>query len=497
MIYQNPVLRGFYPDPSVCRAGEWYYLACSSFQYFPGVPLFRSRDLVNWEQIGHALTRPSQVALETVESSGGVFAPTIRYEGGWFYMTTTNNSTGQNFYVRTRDPAGAWSEPVYVDQDGIDPSLYFEDGKAYFMSNGSDDQGVGGICLCCIDIHTGRKLSRTRCIWRGTGGRFLEGPHLYRFDGLYYLLASEGGTEYGHMLTLARSDCLWGPYESCPWNPILTNRNKAPYPIQGIGHGELITGPDGNWYVLSLGFRQTGKWLTYHHLGREVFLTPAEKTEDGWFRCGRDGTTELSYETPLEGEQRRKQLWTFENTRWDLDWCFLRRPDMDRYRLLEDRAVLFGSQVTMDEPGSPTFLGLRQMDMAGTLRCTVDADRGEAGLTLYMCEREHYDLALRRTEGGWQVLVRLCVGDVKHIQTVRDLPAGQVRLQILMEARRYHFFLLEGEQPVSLGSAETKYLSTEVSGGFTGVILGLYAQGGNRAEFTNFSCEYVPEPPEA
>ena len=142
MIYRNPIVKGFYPDPSVCRAGDKFYMVCSSFQYFPGVPLFESDDLVNWKQIGHVLTRKSQVMLEKINSSGGVFAPTIRYNHGRFYMVTTNSTTQENFYVYTDDIYGEWSEPITVEQGGIDPSLYFEDGRAYFMSNGTDDNGT-------------------------------------------------------------------------------------------------------------------------------------------------------------------------------------------------------------------------------------------------------------------------------------------------------------------------------------------------------------------
>lgn len=175
MRYQNPVVKGFYPDPSVCFANGMYYMVCSSFQYFPGVPLFQSRDLVNWTQIGHVLTRPSQISLEEVESSGGVFAPTIRYHKGRFYMTTANNSTRRHSYVWTEDIHGPWSEPIVVEQDGIDPSLYFEGGNVYFMSNGQGDDGLSGIIQCQIDIETGKKLAPSRCIWQGTGGRFWKG----------------------------------------------------------------------------------------------------------------------------------------------------------------------------------------------------------------------------------------------------------------------------------------------------------------------------------
>ncbi len=488
MKYQNPVLRGFYPDPSVCCVNGVYYMVCSSFQYFPGVPLFESRDLVNWTQIGHVLTRPSQVALDGAPSSGGVFAPTIRFHNGRFYVTTTNNSTQQNFYVWTDDIYGPWSEPVYVEQDGIDPSLYFEGDRCWFTGTGVDDFGESGIIQSEIDIATGAKLTPSRSIWKGTGGRFVEGPHLYRIGRWYYLLASEGGTEYGHMITLARSESLWGPFENCPDNPVLTNRNKAPYPIQAIGHGELVTGPDGKYYMVSLGFRQIDTWMPFHHLGREVFLTPVEKTADGWFRCGADGTTALEYEVTLPGEQRRRQTFSFANTLWDRDWCFLRHPRKELYCLSRDRAVLVGTRVSLDEPASPTFLGLRQKDMEGTLSCQVRADGGEAGLTVYMTEQEHYDLGIRRSEAGFEAFLRLRIGDVSHIQAVLPLEEDCGTLRIEMEPLQYRFFA----EDACLGTGQTKYLSSEVAGGFTGVVLGMYAVGENRAEFTDFSCEYGP-----
>ena len=196
MKYKNPVVKGFYPDPSVCFANGKFYMVCSSFQYFPGVPLFESDNLVNWTQIGHVLTRKNQVMLEKVNSSGGVFAPTIRYNNGRFYMVTTNDTTHQNFYVYTDNIYGEWSDPVYVDQGGIDPSLYFENGKTYFISNGTDDYGTGGVVQCEINIETGEKLSHSKSIWQGSGGRFLESPHMYKINGKYYLKAAEGGTEY-------------------------------------------------------------------------------------------------------------------------------------------------------------------------------------------------------------------------------------------------------------------------------------------------------------
>ena len=333
MRYHNPIVKGFYPDPSVCAANGKFYLVCSSFQYFPGVPLFESDDLVNWTQIGHVLTRKSQVMLEDINSSGGGFAPTIRFHEGRFYMVTNNNTTQQNFYVYTDDIRGEWSDPIVVDQDGIDPSLFFEDGRCYFISNGTDEDGKGGIVQCEIDIATGRKLSSSKMIWKGSGGRYLESPHMYHINGHYYLVAAEGGTEYGHMVTCAMSDNVWGPFTGDPKNPVLTNRNKAPYLIQGIGHGDLIQDNYGDWHILTLGFRQMHLWMPFHQLGREVFLTPVTFDADGWFRAGIDGPCDEPYEIKGDFIQEEKKRYTFENTEFNLDWCYLRHPHMENYSL--------------------------------------------------------------------------------------------------------------------------------------------------------------------
>ena len=185
MRYQNPIIKGFYPDPSVCAANGHFYLVSSSFQFFPGVPLFESDDLVNWTQIGHVLTRKSQVMLEDINSSGGVFAPTIRFYKGRFYMVTNNNTTQENFYVYTDDIHGEWSDPIVVDQGGIDPSLYFEDDRCFFISNGNDENGKGCVMQCEIEVTTGKKLSDSRPIWSGNGGRYLESPHMYKIGESY------------------------------------------------------------------------------------------------------------------------------------------------------------------------------------------------------------------------------------------------------------------------------------------------------------------------
>lgn len=490
MIYTNPVIKGFYPDPSVCEADGKYYLVSSSFQYFPGVPLFESEDLINWKQIGHVLTRKSQVMLEKINSSGGVFAPTIRFHNGRFYMVTTNDTTHQNFYVYTDDIYGEWSEPIFVDQSGIDPSLLFDDdGKVYFLSNGQDDEGEGGVIQCEIDIASGKKLSKSKCIWKGSGGRYLESPHMYKINGEYYLMAAEGGTEYGHMVTYARSKSVWGKFENYSKNPVLTNRNKAPFIIQGIGHGDLIQDKNGDWHILTLGFRQIHIWQPYHHLGREIFLTPVQFDNDGWFTAGNDGTTDFEYDIKTATEQTEKKLYTFENTDWNIDWCFMRHPHTENYQL-SDRAVLKGTDITLEDVDSPTFIALRQRDFDMNYAVDVSIDRGEAGVTVYMCENEHYDVALRENDGGFEAVLKLNIGGVKHIQNSVKVSGNSARLKIVSDSVFYNFYVVDGENCIHLGGGQSKYLSSEVSGGFTGVVLGLYAIGNNTAEFTQLEIKY-------
>lgn len=499
MKYHNPVIKGFYPDPSVCFANGKYYLVSSSFQYFPGVPLFESDDLVNWHQIGHVLTRKSQVMLEKVNSSGGVFAPTIRFHEGRFYMVTTNDTTHENFYVYTDDIYGEWSDPIVIEQDGIDPSLLFDNGHVYFMSNGTDADGVGGVVQCEIDIRTGRKLTPSKCIWKGSGGRYLESPHLYRIGDTYYLMAAEGGTEYGHMITYARSSSVWGPFENYPSNPVLTNRNKAPFIIQGIGHGDLIQDQNGDWHILCLGFRQMHIWRPYHTLGREVFLIPVTFHADGWFSAGTNGTADWSYELKGDFIQEEKRTYTFENTDWNIDWCYLRHPQPSRYELSDKKALLHGSDITLNEVDSPTFIGIRQRDFNMELQVHVSVDAGEGGVTVYSCENEHYDLFLRKAvTSGYEIVLRLNIGGIHHEQAVIPCSGGSTVLSVCSHDTEYDFYAVSSDaegrkdscEKAYLGSAQAKYLSSEVSEGFTGVVLGFYAVGENTAEFTDLTINY-------
>ena len=502
--YNNPVIRGFYPDPSVCRANGKYYLVCSSFQYFPGIPLFESSDLLNWSQIGHVLTRESQLPLKGADNCGGIYAPTIRFHNGSFYVTATNvNGTG-NFFVRTDDICGEWSDPVPVDQDGIDPSLYFEDDRVYFMSNHGNPDGTASIVQCRIDPVTGEKLEESRPIWNGCGGRYLESPHLYKINGWYYLLAAEGGTEYGHMVVLARGCTPYGPFENSPVSPVVSNRDLGGYPLQGTGHGDLVQDNFGNWWMVLLAFRQVGQYLPFHHLGREVCLIPAYFMPNGWMKAGTNGKVYLenTVSRPCISQQNPLQdLYTFRNTSPGQEWVWLRNPDLSCYdfsRYVSDKPALRlrGSETGLsDAEDSPAFLGLRQQEMNGKCQVTLKLScYGEAGFTLYMNQDAHYDFALLRQEEHTELILRRIVGDLTEIRR-NKLPADtrDAILHISMNALKYSFSAQTGDREISLGSAMTRYLSSEVACGFTGVMIGLYTAdtGDDWAEFTDFS--YRPD----
>ncbi len=501
MQYRNPVIPGFFPDPSVCSDGKKFYLVCSSFQYFPGVPLFESDNLVNWKQIGHVLTRDKQLPLADAGHSGGIFAPTIRFYRGRFYMVTTNVSGGGNFYVYTDDIYGEWSDPIFVEQGGIDPSLYFEGDKAYFMSNGEDDEGNSGITQCEIDITTGKKLTKSRCIWKGNGGRYLESPHLYKINAQYYIMAAEGGTEYGHMVVYAKGETPYGPFDNYANNPVLTNRNLGGYPIQGCGHADLIQDGNGNWWMLHLAFRQTGRWENYHITGREVYLVPVTFNTEGWFEAGINGTTPRIVETerlpPIQ--QCKEIVHTFENTKPGIQWRYLRNPDRTCYQYKAHQFILRGNTHSiLDALGSPTFLGIAQEEMNGRVECKVKVDVGEAGITLYMDEEHHYDLFLRHEEGCRCIVKRLCIGDIQYEQEVIKLKVeeDEVSFQVKLTPQRYYFSAKTRDREWDLKSTQTRYLSTEVASGFTGVMIGLYAEtkeGKNRGEFTDFRLEVKDE----
>jgi len=482
--YKNPIIPGYYPDPSVCRVGDDYYLVNSSFAYFPGVPIFHSKDLINWEQIGYCLTRDSQLPLPNAGVSGGIYAPTIRYNNGYFYMITTNVTKGGNFIVYTKDPASEWSEPIYVKQGGIDPSLYFEGDKCYLVSN------PNGIVLSEIDIKTGALLSSPVTIWRGTGGRHPEGPHIYKINDWYYLMIAEGGTEMGHKETIARSRSIAGPYESNPNNPILTqfDMKSQRSPIQGTGHADLVQAKDGSWWLVFLGFRPIDK---HHFLGRETFMAPVEWNSDGWpvVNNGESIQIDMKHQTlPLVPVAAKDSIEQFNENKLPFEWNYLRNPKLSSYSLTQHKGFLrlIADTVSLDDLASPTFVCRRQQHFdfkAETKMLFSSKTNGDiAGLTVFMSNRFHYDLVLEKSGPKNILKLILHVGEINHVQKAIALNTSMIYLRVTGDKSMYYFwYSLDGKQYNYLSKADTRLLSTETAGGFTGMMIGMFGQSVSQA----------------
>ena len=293
--FKNPILTGMNPDPSICRVGDDFYLVNSTFEYFPGLPVYRSKDLVHWRMIGYALSRASNCPLGGAYSSGGNYAPTIRYYDSTFYVTCTNYG-GQGsqgaFYVTAKNPAGPWSDPSWVNNWAVDPSLLFVNDSIYYVLP-SDNSTFS---LAVLNPKTGKFYNDPKIIAHGTGSSSPEGPHLYKIKDYYYLMSAEGGTGYQHMEVIQRSKSPWGPYEVSLINPVISNKNDPGNPFQAIGHADLVQLPDSSWWLVCLGIRPKGG--NYHHLGRETFLAPVTWNASGWPKGGTDGVMNEEYTFP-------------------------------------------------------------------------------------------------------------------------------------------------------------------------------------------------------
>ena len=368
---KNPILPGFCPDPSICRVGEDYYLVVSSFSYFPGVPVFHSKDLAHWEQIGNVLERTSQLPLPQSGHSQGIYAPTIRYCDGTFYMITTNVSAGGNFIVTASDPAGPWSEPYWLGEEaqGIDPSLFFDDdGTCYYIGTRPNQKGVRyngdwEIWVQQLDLSTMRLTGESKKVWKGAGHHVIwpEGPHLYKKGEYYYLMHAEGGTADNHAVAIARSRDIWGPYEGCPNNPILTHRHLGTeYPITAVGHGDLVADENDNWYMVMLGSRRCEGHV---NTGRDTYL--AKVTWENDWPVVNKGTGKLEERVELPGEASylmpEGRSWHFY--REELPTCFMTLRDRkDAYRLMcaEGRLRLSTLSDCLTDCGTPAYVAVRQ-----------------------------------------------------------------------------------------------------------------------------------------
>ncbi|WP_310739673.1 glycoside hydrolase family 43 protein [Microbispora sp. H10830] len=479
----NPVIPGFHPDPSICRVGDDYYLVCSSFEYFPGVPVFHSRDLVHWTQIGNALERASQLRLPAdTPSSAGIYAPTLRHHDSRFWLVVTNVSTGGgNMLFTATDPAGPWSDPIRLPGvRGIDPDLAWdEDGTCWCT--------FAGIEQVRIDPQTGETFGPQRKLWSGTpGAASPEAPHLYRIGAYWYLLIAEGGTERGHGVSIARGPAPTGPFEPCPANPILTHRGSD-RPIQNTGHADLVQAPDGTWWMVLLGVRPRGGTPGWHILGRETFLAPVSWVDD-WPVVGELTPDMAAPAWPLSIAPEEVGRDDFDLPELRPYWISPRsRPD--GHCTTKERAgwlTLRARGASLDDTDA-TFLGRRQRHLAWRARVRIDPSWGRGGLAVRLDERHHYEI--EASDGQVQVVAR--IGPLRTVVAARPVPAGPLVLGVRTAEAQPPDDARTGPDALSFGvdtldgaftelcTLDGRYLSTEVAGGFTGRVVGMYAAAGS------------------
>lgn len=502
MKYGNPIIRGYNPDPSICRVGEDYYLVTSSFEYFPGVPIYHSKNLIDWELINYCLTRDNQLNLTDCRCSGGIYAPTIRYHKGIYYMITTNVTDKGHFIVYTKDVRGEWSEPYWVEHQGIDPSLFFDDdGKVYFCSTHVDN-GRQGIVLFEIDPLSGAKQSEPVIISYGCGGKYPEAPHLYKINGYYYLMMAEGGTEYGHMEIIFRSKNPYGPYDACPHNPILTHRDFMGAPIQATGHADIIEDANGNWWLVCLGIR-TIPDMSLHNLGRETFLSPIVWDENGWPVVGNNGriALEMKADFPCDFsriKQSRDFEDNFETEYLNLEWNFVRNPKRENYSLTAKKGYLklsAGKETLNDS--EPTFLGVRQKEFEIRACTKVFADTfaedSKVGLTAFYNKDYHYEIYVTKESGIYYAVLSKKVHDIEYVaQKVEINYCGSIEFQIETGMQDYIFSCRLKDDWITIGTGKTAGLCTEgtMTTTFTGTYLGIFASNAE-AYFKYFTARNI------
>lgn len=543
--YHNPIIKGGYPDPSVCRVGDDYYMVTSSFSYFPGLPVFKSTDLVHWEQIGNAISRPNQLDYRNCGSSEGLWAATIRYHEGRFYIVNTLDVQGRtyryNFVLTTKDPEGEWSDAVIIQgADGIDPSLYFdENGRMWYCGNMIPEDlkypSHKMIYLCELDRQTFQFIGKRHIIYDGNVDHslFMEAPHIYRIDGLYYLMTACGGTQTNHCVNICRSRSLLGPYEPCPRNPVVTNRNLKLINGLGVsvtGHGDLVQTREGEWYMALLGIRpyereiedyeryQPRKWIrtpdrnknAQFNLGREVFLVPIAWDYDGWplvdNHNGMVNLEERRPELPYFRPPHHSGVDNFEEKVLDMIWC-MRRPVQNPFYSLTVRPGYLRmelSHVRLEDMDTPAMLVRRQQHYNFQAALAMEfeplRDGEEAGLVLTQNERFSFLLVKEMKKGRVMLNCYRLVNGVREL--LRSVETGPGRLYLTVEGTEgsYDFYYgMRERQKTALALGEDgSILSTLVADGFVGTYLGMYASAGhkashNHADFDWFRYEIIEE----
>lgn len=530
----NPVIPGFYPDPSICRVGNDFYIACSSFELYPGIPIFHSRNLADWEQVGYAMTEENQFHVEKNGMTGGVMAPTIRYHDGLFYIINANFSDKGNYIITAENPAGPWSDPHWLtDVPGIDASIFFDDdGSCYVLGTGEVwDNGAGkkerGIWLAEYDIKNFRMAGEPVTIFNSAlrVGASPESPHLYHVGEYYHLVIAEGGTEHYHAVMTARSRELFGFYEGNPANPVMTHRHMGHRcPITNVGHADLVELPDGSWYAVLLASRLIGE--SGKNLGRETFLCPVEWEREWPLFSPATGKIEWEYPAPfgLGGDLTVKET-EFDDFLGDalgLDWSFYGRPYGKFYEIgasklslqcirqsMTDEIKPVGFVPAMNRDAYAAFVGKRQRSIHTTASCQMQFmphDTESAGMAVMQSMNHQYHLE-RAVEDGRQVVQLVLYRAVydrppylpgftcdtkREILAQRDWNREDIILQVQMAEKTFTVSAGGSEDELlELYVADGNLINTEQVGCMVGTMVGMFASGhgtesSNRAFFDWF-----------
>jgi len=521
--FTNPILAGFYPDPSITKVGSDYYLVNSTFSYFPGIPVFHSKDLKNWKQIGNVIERNSQMTFLGDGTSRGLFAPSINYHNGTFYMTCTNIDKGGNFVMTAKNPAGPWSDPVWLREvRGIDPSLFFDQDKAYIVYNSDAPDNK--------PLYSGHRTIRTYEFDPATlkvkgeehllvnGGVdiskkpvWIEGPHIFKRGDWYYICAAEGGTSVNHSQVVLRSRSATGPYVPYEKNPILTQRDldpNRPNPITSTGHAELVEGPDGKTYAIFLAVRPYEG--NFYNTGRETFIAPVKWT-DGWPVINPDfKEVQYQYEANFKEVKQKgtppqsgnfSYRTTFDKV-LDPSLLFLRKNDSSWYKLDKKNGLTMKLKPeTCMEKGNPAFLGKRQQHMfcsaSTSLHFLPKSENEKAGFMIFQGEFNFYFMCKSVKEN--KDVIQLFKGDQAKKQMVLitelPLPESSADLQLAIEAKGglYDFKYRQGNGDwlILKKDVDGKYLSTQAAGGFIGSLFALYATSSGQPSDNTASFKWI------
>ena len=483
--FPTPLVPGFNPDPSITLGPDgWYYLVTSTFEYVPGLPIYRSRDLVEWEQIGNVITRQDQLQLDPPHANTGVYAPTIRYHANRFYVVVTVLlSPLGNVVFSADDPTGPWTLTTLDGIDGIDPDLSWdEEGHAYITFSGLMFRGPlagqshQGILQARVDLDEGRTLEEPRSLWSGSGHQFPEAPHVFTRGGAWYLMIAEGGTERGHSVSIARGESITGPFSANPANPILTARASDRL-IQNTGHADIVPGPDGQDVLVLLGVRTIGRFFS--PIGRQTFATNI-RWVDGWPQADpilehdRDEPIEIDF--PLDGAEDLA----------DPGWLAVGRAPASLATITER-----GLELTAGDDNAPIggrFIGRRQGHLTSTFTVQVEPGAGAGGLAIRWDDTSFVAVSARTVPDGTEVTVVASLVGFDRTWT-RTVQGGPVTLGVetlipepvhpLLPVISDHIRLfVEAPARVDLVELDGRYWSAEASIGFSGRVTGMFASAG-------------------